>query len=461
VVPSVETDPGEQNLVSAVRLHFLTGSACAMVSRLNPGPSTFPVRTMPPDTPALYSSVSAEDQHAIVGQGLDQAGVVQVDGCVDLPGRVVLAQETVRVVLPLRPLRASPAGSYRATSFFQFRQTPKAVEALGATWKELATCPSEPGRLWLDCTVDALGPATADDPHDCRPSTADEAAFDGRLAARRGLPLALAGSRCRGETDGAGRPSLEKQMEQLFVRAGTAVAPLPAIAREADNLLKGSFKIHSSLVVTRTSEPNRYQIDHRLDALELTPMAEPVAVDLLALALPGRTARFVNATAEGSLLQIAEHGFSVRLGTGARIAFEKGSLSRRGFPASIGGFVTAVFGAASHQDRGMTFNGCFALAALVCPLMSEPEGCLAPACLTGLTALGRRLEAAFAAVDGDELDLVLEGAAPIVDRDGDRRAEALGLLLTGNEAPGVWTGQVRPRGERAPLTGAWTADRVP
>jgi hypothetical protein len=94
-------------------------------------------------------------------------------------------------------------------------------------------------------------------------------------------------------------------------------------------------------------------------------------------------------------------------------------------------------------------------------MIAEAEGCMVAACTAGSTALGRRLEAAFTAIDGEGVDLTIEGAAPIVDRDGDGRADALGWLQLGSSDPGVWSGQLRAPGEQTALQATWTADRVP
>jgi hypothetical protein len=460
VVPEIDADPMTIDAVTSVRVFFLSGSSCSTVSRLAPGEGTFKVRTLAPGATTVYPTVSTEDQHAIVGHGIDATGALVVDGCVDLPGSAVLAQQIVRVPLPLRPPRVSPAGSFRGTSLFLFRQTPKSIAALGEAWKELTACSSDPGRLWLDCTIDAFSPASAADPLDCRPSAADEMAFDGKLAAKRGL-LDGTGSRCRGPTDAAGRAALESQIAFLFGNPRPPIlSNLSLIVREAGDILR-TFKIHSSLQVTRTSSRDRYQVEHRLEAVELMSAPDPIAIDLLSLGLPARVARFVPAVARDTELAIAEHGFSLRLGTAARLGFERSSLARRGYPASTSAFVTALFGAAAHTERGTTFNGCFALSALVCPMIAEGEGCLVAACTAGTAALGRRLENAFAAVDGDGLDLSIEGTAPIVDRDGDGRADALGWLQLGSSDPGVWSGQLRTPGEQTALQATWTADRVP
>jgi hypothetical protein len=462
VVPEVQAPDEVQSLVTALRLYFFPGAACRDVTASTAG-SVDRMRSLTPGMTSVYANISAGENHAVLGQGLDSTGVVLVGGCVDFPGRAIETNVVARVVLPLRPLRPVIAGSYRATSILQFRPAPKAVGQLSDIWNETVACPSDPARLWLDCTIDALTSTSGDDPLDCRPTAADDAAFDGRLAARRGLPLAASpGGRCRGELDGAGRPALEPQVRALLAGpAGTMlVAHLGAMATETVTLLN-AFKLHSAMVVSATTAADRFQVDHTLEALELTVMGEPVAVDLFGLALPARSARFVPGVVQGDELTLATHGFTLRLGTAARVAFERGALARQGHPPTTEQFIAALFGTATYTADGVTTTGCAALDALVCPLAGASTGCLTDACTRGTAALGQRLSGAFAGLDGDDLDLMLGGSVSIFDRDGDGRAEALGLLLPGTSDPGVWSGQLRTSAEQSPLSGIWTADRVP
>jgi hypothetical protein len=464
VVPEVQAEDALQTRVTSVRLFFVPGVACANSSPGDLALSGLRPEVLPAGMSALYPTVNAEQNHAIFGQGTDSTGEALVDGCVDFPGRAVEAQVVARVLLPLRPLRASIAGSFLATSILRFQQMPKAVSALAEVWNEAFACPADPGRLWLDCTIDALTSTSGDDPLDCRPGPTDDAAFDGRLAARRGLRIDTSpGGRCRGTTDGAGRPAIEAQVQALLDNATAAalINHLGVMAREARSLLH-DFKVHSTIALRRTTAPDRFQLDHTLEALELTVLGEPVVVDLLGLGLPGRSARFVPCSTDGDELKIAGHGFTLRLGTAARLGFERGTLARQAYPTTIEAFVAALFSAASLSSGGTTTSGCAAMDALICPGINAPAGCLTDACKRGTAALGKRLADAFAGLDGDELDLVLGGSVSIFDRDGDGRADALGLLLpAGASDPGVWSGQLRTSAEQTPLSGFWTADRVP
>src|SRR5204863_3912419 len=113
---------------------------------------------------------------------------------------------------------------------------------------------------------------SGDDPLDCKPSQADEAAFDGRLSARRGLLTGTPpGGRCRGDVDGAGRPAIETQVQALLggATASAMIEHLRAMARETRTLFH-DFKIHTALTLSRTTARARFPLDHTLEALEVT-----------------------------------------------------------------------------------------------------------------------------------------------------------------------------------------------
>jgi hypothetical protein len=462
VAPMVVGAAGEA--VASIRLFFVSETGCARILRSNPTPDMSAVRTLMPGQVERYSTVRMDSGHAIVGHGLDAAGVVVVDGCVDLSGAAILEDGLVRVVLPLARTAISPVGRFRATSQLQLAKTPKAAAAMAEAWVELAACQSDPGRLWLDCTVDALTPETAEDPLDCLPSATDEGAFDRKLAARRGLPVrettptGTSYARCRQRTDAAGDVALEERIASLFASpTPTLRTNLEGIVRETSTLLS-AIGVVSYFQVRATSRPDRFQIDHQLEALELGEPETKVPVNLWRLGLPLRTAWLVPAVAAAGDITLEQHGFTVRLGSAARLAVEEGILSRRGYPADTAGFVTSIFAAASYTDRNTTFKGCPALAALVCPLVGAADGCLVEACQAGVAALGRRLSAVFSRLNGSGLDLFLEGTAPLIERDGDGRADSFGWLLP-TSPPGVWSGTLTVGEEQHAVRGIFTADR--
>jgi hypothetical protein len=86
------------------------------------------------------------------------------------------------------------------------------------------------------------------------------------------------------------------------------------------------------------------------------------------------------------------------------------------------------------------------------------------ACLSGLQALIQRLDASFSALDGRDLDFFLSGSAPIVDRDGDGQADALGSKAPSSSSPspglGLWSATFKSRTGTTDVLGCpWTADR--
>jgi hypothetical protein len=214
-----------------------------------------------------------------------------------------------------------------------------------------------------------------------------------------------------------------------------------------------SIELRSVLSVAPTSTPGQYQVDHRLVSASF-PLAGASRIDLVSIGAPAVEARFVKATARESELDVDTHGFTLRLGSTARLAFGRASLASRGGPADTGAFVAALFGLASRNDGGTILTGCSALDALLCADLGEATGCALAACTEGLAMLRQRLDAGFQALDGDDLDFVLGGVAAVVDIDGDGQADALG-----GAAPGIWSGEVRGRGGPSPLGGSWSAVR--
>jgi hypothetical protein len=450
--------------VASVRVVLFENLGCAEVKRLTTPPPVNAVRTTPLGKEVFYGTVSTAGGHAIFGQGMDAAGLLVVEGCVDLSGLSVLAETMIRVVLPLAPVEPSAVGRFSAVSQFRFPAEPAPIlQPLGnlrAVWHELDACDLDPGRLWLDCTVDALGPADANDPTDpldCRPSAADEAVFDGRLTARRGLPVPTSkDGRCRQDFDGAGHASLEKQIAAMFAASPKVITDLRAISAEGNKLLD-TFRIHSTLDVKPTSLPDRLQMDHSLNLLEVGIGSEMVKVNLPSLGAPSPSARFIGADVSRTDVTIARHGFTLRLGSAARMAFYDGALVKRGYPADPAKYIAMLFAAASYFDRGTTYKACPALSALVCPLVGGADGCVVAACEKGIAALGKSLADAFAALDGDDLDFFLEGSAPLLDRDGDGAADGIGWLLS---SPGVWKALVRLKQEQFAISGFFAADRI-
>jgi hypothetical protein len=430
--------------VDNIQLHLLRAQLCSEITPTRP-PSGTPA-TIGPGTSYTFGAVSSEDTNAVLGEARDAADKVRARGCVDLPGPTVIEEETIRLPLPLAAPRPTPVGSYEATSVLMFFSQPSGAKAIIAAFDELSACDADPGRLWLDCTVDALTPASAADPLDCIPGPDDEAAFGGRLAARRGRtpPGAPPGSRCRGPLDSADRNSLEVQIEGMFAMQNPKLTQdLEALGTDVGSLVS-AVQLKSTLHVGATSAPNLFQVDHVLDVLQLGEAN--AIVDLFSLGLPIRAQRLVPMTYTDNKAVFDRHSFTLRLGSAARLAFERTVLTRHGFANDVNSFVNGLFASAIYLDRGTPRKGCLALGALVCPLVGAPEGCLDEACPAGVSALGRNLQAVFSRLDGADLDFVIEGEAQVYDRDADGQVDSFGYRLP-TTPPGLWTGFLRSEDE--------------
>jgi hypothetical protein len=454
LAPLLVDEPVAGEELTRVRLYVLDDTSCAGVRRedLPTGASPF-VRAIPADGTGLFSNVATEEAHQLVAVGLDAAGVARASGCVDLPRSLLLVDVPLRVVVPMHLFRPSPEGSYDVVSHVQLRPGLASAPAVIEAWREPGLCPLDPARLWLDCTIDALR-TTDTDPSDCKP-TDDEGELGLKLAARRGLPLTVpAGGRCKDRMDGAGRPSLDALVGGLFPTPRPALLDgLAGLGAEAAQLLE-SVELRSVLDVTRTSTRAQYQVSHRLLSATF-PLTTSTRIDLVGIGVPSLEARFVPALTRKSDLELSPHGFTLRLGSTARLAFGRGSLVPRGGPADTGAFVTTLFGLASRNEGGTILTGCAALDGLLCADLGQAAGCALAACTEGLATLRQRLDAGFAAMDGDDLDFVLGGLAPLVDSDGDGQVDSLGGSIGGS-----WSGEVRGRGGPSPVSGSWSALRA-
>jgi hypothetical protein len=221
-----------------------------------------------------------------------------------------------------------------------------------------------------------------------------------------------------------------------------ALLALPAIATDAAAIL-GSVRLASTLAVAPATQPGTYAVTHTLQAALFGP-GWTVSVLLAQLGLPVLQA-VTSATIENGALKIARHGFTLRLGSAARAAFGPLALAPRGFPGDVSDFVGSLFAQAQATNGGSATggSGCDALDATVCPAVSRPAGCLVAACRAGLDALTARLDAAFTAADGPDLDLTLAGTAPMVAVPGGLRAHYLGVGEIQSSRGAVWTAAVR------------------
>jgi hypothetical protein len=125
--------------------------------------------------------------------------------------------------------------------------------------------------------------------------------------------------------------------------------------------------------------------------------------------------------------------------------------------------VNSVFGLARVNDHGTVLSGCAALDAAVCDQLGQGRNCLIDACQSGLGALAAKLAGAFDSLDGKALDFFLSGSTPVVDLDGDGRADALGLggrVGSVSAGPGLWSATIDAKGGGYVIYGSWTASRM-
>ena len=427
---------------TTIQILFYNRTDCARLDVNQPAPSA---RTITLDSlsapPARFTTVETSGANAAIGVANSGNGVV-ANGCVDIPGSSIVAGQTVEVALPLDDASPDPVGSYHVTSTLTFAPPLAAAAALAAPWADLADCPLDPGELWLDCTIDALSPATPADPLDCVPATAPggEGALGDAIAALRGVPLTDgtgAPTGCRSALDAAHDPALDARVLGLFGSpAPAALVALPAIAADAAAILD-SIQVESTLVVAPGSALGGYAVTHTLTTARFGPGWQ-IPVALASLALPTLEA-FTSATVSDGALVIGSQDFTLRLGSAARAAFGPLSLVPRGLPADVPSFVSALFALA--QAPGGSATGCAALDALVCPAAGAAAGCLLDACAAGLGALTGRLNGAFATADGTGIDLSLSGSASLIGPNG--VAQRLGTTSTGASPTATWTATLR------------------
>jgi len=365
----------------------------------------------------------------------------------------------VQVALPLYDTSPDPIGSYTLSTPLHFAPPLDAAAVIARVWRDIGDCPLDPAQLLLDCTIDALSPATDADPLDCVPSPVPggEGTLGDALIARRGTPIVdLAGAvtSCRAASDGSMAPSLDAIAMGLFgPLTPPLVVALPAIGADAAHVLD-RVDLTSSLTVLSTGRPDEYVVTHVLTGARFGSEV----VSLATLALPALTAYTTGTTRDG-LLVIADHGFSLRLGRVGRAGFGLSALKPRlpeSYTADAGGLIKALADLARADDNT---NGCAAFDRVLCGAVGKPESCLAAACPAGLSALVARLDAVFDAADGTGLDFYLSGSAPLIDMHGDGLAHQLGSNLSETDAIASWTVDLRTATGPARLTTSFTGAR--
>ncbi|MES1208425.1 MAG: hypothetical protein ABUS79_21005 [Pseudomonadota bacterium] len=439
ITPFLAVSSRAPQQTSSTRVLFYDGKTCAEIDPDNPPvPFRDPIPLAVGDSTVSIPAVSTGSTSAVFVEALGPGPTILAVGCVDVLGTTVLAGGTVEVAVPLIDAVPDPVGSFAVTSTLPFAPPLAAAAVLAARWSDLSDCPLDPAQLWLDCTVDALSTGPAD-PLDCVPAAApsSEGPLGDAIAARRGAWLTDgtgAAIACRAARAGDGRVSLDAVVRGLFGSPTPApVLALPAIASDAASIL-GSVRLASTLVVAPATQPGTYAVTHTLEAALFGP-GWTVSVLLAPLGLPVLQA-VTSATIDNGALDIRRHGFTLRLGSAARAAFGPLALAPRGFPTDVTGFVSALFAQAQGAAGA---SGCDALDGAACAALDRPAGCLVDACTAGLGALAARLDGAFAAADGPDLDLTLSGTAPLIAVPGGLRAHYLGVGEIQSPRGAVWT----------------------
>jgi hypothetical protein len=457
--------------VSRTQLFFFDQLNCSAVDLTNPAAAPVRSRTLPDvvaGASCVVSGVSGEGAHAVVGLGLDSSNVARVAGCLDLPGSLLLEDQTLSATLLMDQLLPVPTGAYAVASDFPFlTPTPAPITRIQAAWQEWSRCPLDPARLWLDCTIDSLVTNGTNDPNDCVPVEGGEGPLGGILTARRGVSVSPTGTTgttkpatpCRDRIDSSGKTSLESTVDALFSSSRAALTDLnlASISAEIGGLLS-SIHLTSSMRITADRQPNLYLVDHAFLDIGFPGAISPVALKASDLGLPEPVARGVQATLNPGRLDLPRHGFTLHLGTAARYAFESTSLQKLRHSASAAELVDAIAAMARFSDKGSSLTGCDALDAAVCDQVGYARGCLAGACRTGLGALAHKLSDSFSNLDGAGSDFYLRGSAPVVDLNNDRHADALGARSsTVAVGTGLWAAEIASSLGSFTVSGSWAA----
>jgi hypothetical protein len=441
--------------IASVDILLFDNLVCSHLSPMAPPQPAGPMRTVAPGTPAEFTIDSAVMlQRAVVGQGRDQDRALIAVGCVDLPSSAVVSGSTVRVYLPLSDLVPTPRGTFLLSSRFSLAKR-DLTRRMAAPWQDLGDCPLDPGQLWLDCAIDALG-ALPDDPLDCIPSPAGEGALASLILARRGN--ATAGSPCRAATLGDGTQGLDAKVAALFPSpAQPPASDIDALGTAVASILD-DFLLDSTLAVESTPTPGLFHATHTLRSALFQTLAPPTAVDIVALGAPNVQVRFVPVHTMGDLLTIEAHGLGLHIGTLAHAAFAKVVFTSRGLPAATSAYLDVLFALATSGTGATGNTGCDALDQLVCAEVGAVAGCLRAACVAGQAALAQRLDDGFALADGEGADFQLSGSALMNDDDHDGFVDRLGA----SPPPGgSWSSQFRARAGTEIVSGSWSGKIPP
>lgn len=461
ILPIVAEQLLGTHTVATVQLSFFDDTSCLALSSQSKPKSIRPIKTVSLGNDALFSGLSAKQNHAVVGMAYDANSVPRISGCIDIPGSALLASNHLQATLFLDHLFPILTGNYRL--FSSFRPTVSLSTELEAEWQDITACPLDPARLLLDCTIDALATSPAD-PLDCNPVAGQEGPLGNLLVARRGVRIGPVSSNlkttsiCHDGVDANGKPSLEARVDFLFTSARNqlSTSKIATLSGEIQKLLS-SFQLESIFTLIPTPLANRYLLDHTLESISFPNTAQYSQIRFVDLAAPAIHAPSLLVTHRREQLSIPMHSFTLHLGNAAREIFESTSLRSRGF-ASTKNLVTTLFEWAVHLDGSSQRRGCQALDTLLCDTLSHPRGCLLNACKEGQDALAYKLERSFDRLNNVGNDFhFLSGAAAVLDMDGDGKADALGTF----DSPGLWSSESISKTMKQQIYGSWTATRQP
>jgi hypothetical protein len=342
----------------------------------------------------------------------------------------------------------SPVGTYSVDAKFSLSTQQPGIASVREQWKVLSNQTCDPASIWLDCTIDALSGDSRDDPLDCQPAAGEDSALGALLSAKRSV--SGSGRTCASQVDVSGKSSLDARTYALFPTGFLTPLSLARLPDEVSTALS-TLSLQSTLTVVESGLANVMNIEHVLDTLALPNANMSLPVSAIALGLPVRDVWFASRQPSAGKLELSSHGFTLRLGSLARLVYFKSSLASRLGIADAGTFIAALFNGASRNTRSEMLKGCDALDSLLCDEAGLDRGCIKAACETGLEKLSQTLDSSFSVLDGPNLDFFLSGTAPLVDLDGDKQADR----LSSGFMSATFNAQMP-----SSATGYWSAERI-
>jgi len=452
IVPVIESPLDGENRVASILLFFYDDTTCSQVYGENPTPTIRPVRTLSTDNqPVLFTNVVGSGVHAVLAMAMDTRNRVVAKGCADLLGTSLSPTQVMRIRLPLSDMYTSPVGTYRVDTRFTLTGQLPGIASAREQWNVLSTRACDPASVWLDCTLDALSGDSPDDPLDCRPVSGGEGDLGAVLSAHRSADTSL--RPCSSQIDPSGNPSLDARTYNLFPSSFLVPLGLSKLPEEVAIILS-QMVVTSTLTVVESGLVNVLNFEHTLESITLpNPNAQAQPTLVSALGLPIGDVWFSSRQTRPGFLELGSHGFTLRLGSLARFTLGTASLVPRLGVADVGAFVAALFnGTTRKTTRSSLLQGCDALDSLLCEEAGLDRGCIKAACQSGVAALAQRLDDSFAALDGPGRDFFLSGSAPLLDTNGDGRADAV--------ASSLMTASFSSPGGASAVYGMWSAQRI-